>query len=333
MDIFTHALIPYLLGSFFCLDRRLLAPLVLGGIAPDLDVPIAWIGSLYPSDLLLVHRGITHTLFFGFFFALLVFGLASCQPVKAFLGRFISYDLFFSPASLLFLYAGVLLHLFVDCTTTRGVPLFYPWQAARYSADIFSQIEPVALIASLLVLAELIRGGPRTQFNKNVLILFVAFFLILGGIRIEGKASAESFFSGQNAEMHPDSNPFSWIALENESNEFLVYKYDSLAEEITSRSAFAKLTVASDAAKAKQAISAAEKLPQIRLFRWRAYAVAINATSEQDGSWAIEYYDPLVRGQMQSSWPAFRPALRAYGSVRVRVENGEARIVEQGKSI
>jgi hypothetical protein len=148
----------------------------------------------------------------------------------------------------------------------------------------------------------------------------------MGGIRIEGKASAESFFSGQNAEIHPDSNPFSWVALENESNRFLVYKYDSLAGEITSRSAFAKLTVASDAAEAKQAICAAEKQSQVRLFRWRAYAVAINATSEKDGSWTIEYYDPLVRGQMQSSWPAFRPALRGYGSVRVRVENGVARV-------
>ncbi|MDD4650704.1 MAG: metal-dependent hydrolase [Methanothrix sp.] len=326
MDIFSHALIPYLLGGFFCLDRRLLAVLVLGGIAPDLDTLISWIGGLYPSDFLLVHRGFTHTIFFGFFFALLVFGLASRQPVRTFLSRFIKYDLIFSPASMAFLYAGVLLHLFVDYTTTRGVPLFYPWQAARYSADIFSQIEPAALIASLLVLAELIRERQRITFNKNILILFVVFFLIMGAIRIEGKASAESFFSGQNAEVHPDSNPFSWVVLENESNEFLVCRYDSLTGEITSRSAFAKLTIASDAAEAKQAISAAEELPQVRLFRWRAYAVAINATSEKDGSWAIEYYDPLVRGQMQSSWPAFRPALRGYGEVRVRVDNGEARV-------
>jgi len=34
------------------------------------------------------------------------------------------------------------------------------------------------------------------------------------------------------------------------------------------------------------------RLSQIKLFRWRAYGVAINATS-----WIIEYYDPLVRAQ------------------------------------
>jgi len=328
MDLFTHALLPYLLGSYLGLDKRLLAALVLGGIAPDLDILVSWINSVYPTTLLLVHRGITHTLFFGFFFALLIFYLASRERIKGFLGRFIKYDLEFSAKSLGFLYAGVLMHLFVDYTTTRGAPLFYPWQAARYSADIFSQIEPVALIASLLVLAELIRERHRTIFNKNILIIFILFFVIMGGIRIEGKASAESFFDGQNASVYPDSNPFAWVALENDSHQFLVYKYDSLAGKVTNSSAFARITVASSLTQAKAAMDESEKLPQVRLFRWRAYAVAISATSQQNRSWSIEYYDPVVRAQMANSGPVFRPALKGYGSVWVRVEDGTARVVE-----
>jgi inner membrane protein len=325
MDFFTHALLPYLLGSYLGLDKRLLAALVLGGIAPDLDVSLSLINNVYPTTLLLVHRGITHTLFFGFFFALLIFYLASREQIKAFLGRFINYDLNFSAKSLGLLYAGVLMHLFVDYTTTRGAPLFYPWQAARYSADIFSQIEPIALIASLLILAELIRERHRIKFNNNILIIFVLFFVIMGGVRIEGKASAESFFDGQNEEVYPDSNLFSWVALENESDQFLVYKYDSLEDKVTNSSAFAKITVASSVTQAKSAIGEAEKLPQVRLFRWRAYAVAINATSQQNGSWIIEYYDPVVRAQMANSGPVFRPALKGYGSVWVRVEDGVAK--------
>jgi inner membrane protein len=328
MDIFFHALLPYLLGSFLSLEKRLLAALVLGGIAPDLDVSLSLINNVYPTTLLLVHRGITHTLFFGFFFALIIFYLTSREQIKGFLGRFIKFDLDFSTKSLAFVYAGVLIHLFVDYTTTRGVPLFYPWQAVRYSADIFSQIEPIALIASLLVLAELIRERHRIKFNKNILIVFALFFVIMGGIRIEGKASAESFFNGRNEEVYPDPNLFSWVALENDSDQFLVYKYDSLTGKVTNSSAFAKITVASSVTEAKAAIGAGEKLPQIKLFRWRAYAVAINATSQQNGSWTIEYYDPLVRAQMANSGPAFRPALKSYGSVWVRVEDGVARVVD-----
>jgi inner membrane protein len=325
MDFFSHALLPYLLGSYLGLEKRLLAALVLGGIAPDLDVLISWINNIYPTSFLLVHRGITHTFFFGFFFGLIVLYIFSRGPVMNFLGRFIKFDLDFSFTSFAFVYAGVLLHLFVDYTTTRGVPLFYPWEAVRYSANIFSQIEPIALIASLLILAELIRERSRIKFNKNMLVIFVLFFLIVGGIRIEGKASAESFFNGQNAEIYPDSNLFSWAVLENDGDQFLVYKYDSLIGKVTNSSTFARLTVASSITQAQIAIDVAENLPQVKLFRWRAYAVAINATS-QNGSWIIEYYDPLVKAQMVNSGPFFRPALKGYGSVQVKVENGVARI-------
>ena len=58
--------------------------------------------------------------------------------------------------------------------------------------------------------------------------------------------------------------------------------------KVFSESAFPKLTVASSVREAQIAVDAAEKLPQVKLFRWRAYAVAINATS-QNSSWIIEY--------------------------------------------
>ena len=327
MDFFSHAVLAYLLGSYLGLDKRLLAALVLGGIAPDLDILIAWINNIYPTPLLLVHRGITHTLFFGFFFSLLILYLASREQIKSFLARFIKFDLDFSATSMAVVYAGVLLHLFVDYTTTRGVPLFYPWQAVRYSANIFSQIEPIMLIASLLVLAVLVRERHRVKFNKNMFMVFLLFFLIVGGIRIEGKAAAGGVFNGQNIEIYPDSNIFSWVILENDGIQFLVYGYNSLNGKATNSSAFAKITVASSITEAEIAIGAAEKLPQVKLFRWRAYAVAINASSK-NGSWDIDYYDPLVRAQMANSGPVFRPALKGYGSVRVRVEDGVARILE-----
>ena len=147
----------------------------------------------------------------------------------------------------------------------------------------------------------------------------------MGGIRIEGKETAQSFITDKSAEIYPDSNLFQWAVLENDSDRFQVYKYDSLIGKVINSSAFAKLSVASSITEAKIAVDAAEKLPQVRLFRWRAYAVAINATSE-NSSWIIEYYDPLVKAQMANSWRFFRPSLKGYGSVRVMVEDGVARM-------
>ncbi|MCX9073609.1 MAG: metal-dependent hydrolase, partial [Candidatus Methanoperedens sp.] len=137
MDLFSHALLPYLLGNFFKRNKKEITAFVLGGIAPDFDVFLVWINSVYPTFFLIVHRGITHTLFFGFFTALAVLYLATREKVRSRVQKFISLETSFSKRTAVFAYAGVLVHLFLDYTTTRGVPVFYPFEAARYSAEVF----------------------------------------------------------------------------------------------------------------------------------------------------------------------------------------------------
>lgn len=325
MDFFSHAVLPYLLGSFLGLKKKYLAALVLGGIAPDLDMLVIWINYFHPTSLLIVHRGFTHTFFFGFFIAIFMLLLASRVQILARVQRFIDLDLDFSASCLAFAYAGIISHLFLDYLTTRGVPLFYPFVATRYSAEIFSMIEIIIMIASLLVLAELYRERSRTKFNKNVFIIFVAFLLIVGGIRLEGKEMARGFLNDKSAEVHPDSNLFQWAILENDSDRFHAYEFNSLYGEIQHSSTFLRLNISSGSMGSKRAFELAESLPQVKLFRWRAYAVAINA-SELNGSWLLEYYDPVVKQEMMNSW-SIANAASGYGSVRVQAENNEAQVV------
>ena len=325
MDFFSHAVLPYLLGSFLGLKKKYLAALVLGGIAPDLDLLVIWINYIHPTSLLIVHRGFTHTLFFGFFIAAFMLLLASRVQILTIVQRFISLDLDFSAPCLAFAYAGILSHLFLDYLTTRGVPLFYPFVAARYSAEIFSMIEIIIMIGSLLVLAELYRERSRAKFNKNLFIIFMAFLLVVGGIRLEGKEMARSFLNDKSAEVYPDSNLFQWAILENDSDRFHVYEFNSLYGMMQHSSTFLRLNISSGSMGSKRALELAEGLPQVKLFRWRAYAVAINA-SELNGSWLLEYYDPVVKQEMMNSW-SIASAASGYGSVRVQVENNEARVI------
>jgi inner membrane protein len=325
MDFFSHAVLPYLLGSFLGLKKKYLAALVLGGIAPDLDLLVIWINYIHPTSLLIVHRGFTHTLFFGFFIAAFMLLLASRVQILARVQRFISLDLDFSAPCLAFAYAGILSHLFLDYLTTRGVPLFYPFVAARYSAEIFSMIEIIIMIGSLLILAELFRERRRTKFNRKLFIIFVAFLLVVSGIRLEGKEMARSFLNDKSAEVYPDSNLFQWAILENDSDRFHVYEFNSLYEEMQHSSTFLRLNISSGSMGSERALELAESLPQVKLFRWRAYAVAINA-SELNGSWLLEYYDPVVKLEMMNSW-SIANAASGYGSVRVQVENNEAQVV------
>lgn len=328
MDFFTHALLPYLLGSSLNIGKKRLAALVLGGVALDLDVFVSFISNVYPTSLLLVHRGMMHSLFFGFFFGLLVLYLAALPRVRGILGRFLKYDIDLSLGTVSFVYAGVLMHLLVDFTTTRGVPLFYPLEALRYSADVFYQIEPVVLAASLLVLAALVRDRSLVRFNKGLVVVFVVFLLVVGGLRIEGKQSALSNFSGDNAKAFPESGLFSWAVLESETDRFLVYEYNYLDGNISAGSVFPRLTVTSSLQEAEDAIALAEKLSWVRLFRWRACSVAINATSAENGSWDIEYYDPLVRVETHDSASLLRLPLKNFGAVRVTVLDGVSRMAE-----
>ncbi|MGV8175738.1 MAG: metal-dependent hydrolase [Methanothrix sp.] len=326
MDFITHALLLYLLGRFLGLDRRLLAALVLGGISPDLDFWLSWPGSLLSPDLLLVHRGITHSLLFGVIFGLLILYLAALPRAKGLWGRFEGFQPDISMASIVAACCGVMIHLLMDFSTGRGVPILFPWDLARYSAEIFFQIEPVVLAASIIVTAALIRS--RTLRSKRSLFaLFLLFLLVIGAVRMDGKLEAMEIYP-DNASVHPGPGLFSWAALWEEQDRYMVSLYDLRGGSISDATSFPKLQAASGLDEAKKALALADDLPAVSLFRWRAYAVAVNATATRNGSWDIEYYDPMVRAQSEGSSSFFRLRSSRYGSLRVVVEDGKARVTE-----
>jgi inner membrane protein len=330
MDFFSHALLPYLLGGFLGLKKKYLAALVLGGIAPDLDVLVAWVNYIHPTSLLIVHRGFTHTFFFGFFVAAIMLYIASRDSIKTRAQRLVNpnfdyTNLEFSASCLAFAYAGILSHLFLDFLTSGGVPLFYPLIATRYSAEIFSQIEITIMIASLLILVQLFRERKETKSNKKLRVTFLIVLLIVSGIRIEGKEMAEGSYE-RNSELFPDSNLFQWAVLDNGIESFQVREFSSLFGELPHNSSFLRLNVSHSANGLERALAAADSLPQVKIFRWRAYAVAINA-SEKNGEWLLEYYDPVVRTESMNDWRAIGVASIGHGSIQVRVDGAEAMVV------
>jgi inner membrane protein len=113
-----------------------------------------------------------------------------------------------------------------------------------------------------------------------------------------------------------------------EEDRYLVSRYDLLDGSVSDASAFPRLRAANGRDEALEALAHADDLPAVRLFRWRAYGVAVNATSLGNGSWDIEYYDPIVRVQAEGSRSFSRQASRRYGSVRAVVENGGAQVAE-----
>jgi inner membrane protein len=340
MDIISHALLPYLIGNTFRLDKKLLAALVLGGIAPDLDFILMGVNYIHPSDFLIVHRGLTHTFFFGFLTALFVLYLASRGPIRNALSRFVNFDVEMSLAALALAYAGVLSHLFLDYLTTRGVPLFYPMYSARLSADIFYHTELIVALASLCIIVHLFKKPYRVN-TKKTLMVFIAVLLVIGAIRIEGKEASKSFLGDSSIKIYPSAGLFEWTLLDENGEEFDVYEYDALSRAVKFNSAFPRFNVLIEGTGAAAgegednigaAMEAAEELPQVRVFRWRAYAVAVNA-SLQDGAWFLEYYDPVVKAETMNSSSLFKQISSNYGAVDVMIDGDRATVMEKGLNL
>lgn len=341
MDIFSHALLPYLIGSNFRLDKKLLAALVIGGIAPDLDFFLIWVNYVYPSDFLIVHRGLTHTFFFGFPTALFVLYIASRGPVKSVVGRFVDFDVELSLAAMALAYAGVLSHLFLDYLTTRGAPLFYPMYSARLSADIFYHTEIIIALASLCIIIYLFKK-PYWVDTKKTLIIFIAVLLVIGAIRIEGKEASKSFLGDSSIKSYPSAGLFEWTLLDENGEEFDVYEYNALSRVAKFNSTFPRFSVQSErigvvAGSGEDddivaAMEAAEELPQVKVFRWRAYAVAVNA-SLQNGVWCLEYYDPIVKAETMNSSSLFKLVSSNYAAVEVMIDGGKATVMKNGLNL
>jgi len=126
MDLFSHALLPYLIAKSFKRRHEDVTSFVLGGIAPDIDVFIMWIDFVYPTFFLITHRGITHSLFFGFITAICVLFLASRTGIRSFINRFINFQPAVTPGSAVWACAGAAIHIFLDSITTHGFPFFIP---------------------------------------------------------------------------------------------------------------------------------------------------------------------------------------------------------------
>jgi inner membrane protein len=323
MDLFSHALLPYLLGNLLKRKKEEIAALTIGGIAPDFDIFLLWINFIYPNFFLLTHRGITHSFFFGFFTGVFILYLATQSRMKNIVKRYIDFEPVFSRRTVLFAFAGVLLHLFLDYSTTRGIPLLYPFDVSRYSAEVFFYTDTYLMILALVMAIWLYRKPLQKNTAVKFLVIYLIVFAGLGTARLTEKIGAEQFFHDTGIKAYPTMNLFDWYALGIDNNEIRIYEYNGFNRTSVYNETVPALDVLAQGEGLDSALSAAGELPQIKMFEWRAYAVAINATSS-DGIWFLDYYDPLGRAMARGA-PAF--LMRINKPIKVRVEAGKAIVV------
>jgi inner membrane protein len=323
MDFFSHALLPYLLGKSFKRNKEEVTAFVLGGIALDIDVLILWINFVYPTFFLITHRGITHSLFFGFITSIGVLYMASRPGIRSYIRRFIDLEPVITGRTIAFACAGATLHLFLDYVTTRGVPLLYPLSTTRYSAELFFYTDMFLTIVSLLIIIYLYKK-PQEQNNAvKFLFVFLIIFALLGAVRTVEKNGAEEFFQGAGMTYYPTVGPFNWYVMGGTAEDIKIYEYNGVERSSTFIGEAKRINVLSSGDGFKGALAAADKLPQVKMFRWRAYAVAINASFDEN-SWSLEYYDPMQRAMSKDVPGIFKGLAKGFGSMNVTVNGSTA---------
>jgi len=323
MDFFSHALLPYLLGKSFKRNKEEVTAFVIGGIALDIDVLILWINFVYPTFFLITHRGITHSLFFGFITAAGVLYMASRPGIRSYIRRFIDFEPVINVRTIAFACAGATLHLFLDYTTTRGVPLLYPLSTARYSAELFFYTDMFLTILSLLIIIYLYKKPQETNNAIKFLFVFLIIFALLGAVRTIEKSGAEEFFKDAGMTYYPTVGPFNWYVMGGTAEDIKIYEYNGLERSSMYIGEVKRINVLSSGDNLKGALAAADELPQIKMFRWRAYAVAINASFDQK-VWSLEYYDPMQRAMAKDMPGIFKRVAKGFGSMNVTVNGSKA---------
>lgn len=93
-------------------------------------------------------------------------------------------------------------------------------------------------------------------------------------------------------------DPFNWYAQKEDANKIMIFNYNGLEGKSTYMETTLRFNILSAGDELDKALSIADQLPQVKMFRWRAHAVAVNAFYG-NGTWSLEYYDPIQRMEMR----------------------------------
>ncbi|MCE5213159.1 MAG: metal-dependent hydrolase [Methanobacterium sp.] len=302
MDFFTHFLVPYII--LFALKSKNKLEGGFGGISLDLDtIFIAWIGFLVPYLFVFSHRGITHSFIFAAITSTLFLYVISRKSINGFISKLLKRDLSveFTYKTVGIAYFGALTHLFLDFSTSRGIPLLYPFTLQRFSAEIYYYIDLTTAVIALIVLLILyLRVDMR--YKKAAMAIFMIMLISFGGIRAYEKNVALDENPVTDglvySAAYPTSDMFTWTIVQSDSSNSTYYSfnYNTLNKEKNDAKMVQSLTVTGGTVQsAQEAIIKAELFTEVQSFRWNAYYPCINANFNAK-EWILTYFDVMDDG-------------------------------------
>ena len=336
MDFFTHLLVPLGIASIFKRNKEEKYSIAVGGISPDIDIAIAWIGFLFPQLYIISHRVITHTIIFSILFSSFCLYLATRTWTKNQIKKWLNIDIKagFNLTTIVIAYFGALIHLFLDFITTHGPLVFYPFSERKFALELFYFADPLLFILGGIVFYIIVKRKVSAQKIKYVYLSFFAFIIILGGIRMDAKLDAINKIG--SSQVYSTNSMFIWLFVKNSSelNKFYIIKFDSSSQEIVYSKQFDYFILSYDksskpAITIEDALVKSSLLPEVWTFKWNAYALSIKASYDKNNQgWVIEYQNPIRVAQMEGNPQFFSRIMpKSMFSIKVLVTSNKAEVI------
>lgn len=301
MDLITHFLVPYIILAAIKSKNKLAG--AFGGISPDFDtIFVAWIGILSPQFFIFSHRGITHSFIFGLVTSTLFLYVISRKQVNGFISSIIRRDISvkFTKTTVAIAYFGVLIHLFLDFLTTKGIPLFYPFSITRYAAELYPSIDIMIMVVAFIVLF-IIYLRVNKNYKKAAMAVFMIILVSFGCIMAYEKSNAinaeKLTLNGSYDQVlaYPTQDMFTWDIVKSnaQNSSYIVSEYNTWKNQESNVRTFNTPSIENGSYESFQnAINIANNLPVVERFKWNSYYALVNARYSS-GEWNITYYDIL----------------------------------------
>ena len=299
MDLITHFLVPYIILAAVRSKNKLEG--ALGGISPDIDVIFAFtVGIIFPQYVIFSHRGITHSLIFGFITSTIFLYFISRKQVTEFINRVIKRDisLKFTKKTVGIAYFGVIIHLLLDYLTYLGIPLFYPFIITRYSAEIYYFADYFMMILGIFVILVLYLNINK-NYKKAAMVIFMIFLISFGGIRAYEKSdvinSENPTLNGNFSliAVYPTRDMFTWKVVRSDAQNsiYFVSDYNTIKKQGSNIKIFKSLSIKNGSYRSAQnAIKIANTYPGVKKLKWNSYYTIIEAEFNSS-QWDITYFD------------------------------------------
>lgn len=177
MDSLTHVVLGACVGEIIAgkkMGKRAMAWGALMNSLPDVDFVFSMF--LSPTQDLIAHRGITHSMFF----VVLITPLLSLIAKKMYPLNSMRYRDY-----LIFFFIEIFLHIFLDTFNVYGTGWWEPFSSVRYSWDFLFVADPLFTIGLLIVALRLLFARTLDTRRKKwatIAVSISAVYLIWGGL-------------------------------------------------------------------------------------------------------------------------------------------------------